>query len=146
MTADRNASRATLDDASAAALYRRLVDPPTDVTRVGVVRRPSRAVRAVVDENRPELGPPESLLDDFATTRDDLKMRGLCEEGAHNAAWETVSFGRRYADYLDDSASAREALGDVRRRLAGGECLLLVDEYGEKKRSHRSVLRERLDR
>ncbi|MFC6988426.1 DUF488 family protein [Haloplanus sp. GCM10025708] len=133
-----------LREASADALYHGLVEFPDGTARIGVVRRPTRAVLAVVDENRPELGPPESLLDEFTAERDDLKMRGLCEEGAHNAAWENVSFDRRYADYLDASEAAREALADLRRRRDDGEELALVGESGEKKRSHRAILRERL--
>lgn len=137
---------ASIGSASADALYRGLTDAREGATRVGVVRRPSRTVRAVVDENRPDLGPPESLVDEFAAARDDLKMQGFCAEGAHNAAWESVSFDRRYGAYLDDSAAAQADLDELRERLDAGETLLLVGEYGGNKRTYRPLLRERLDR
>jgi hypothetical protein len=134
----------TLRETSVEALAHGLVDLPDDATDVGVDRRPTPRMRAAVDEIRPELGPPATLLDDFTAARDDLKMQGLCAEGAHNAAWENVAFGRRYADYLADSERARESLEELRRRRDAGERLVIVSEADGGKRSHRTPLRERL--
>ncbi|WP_245724163.1 DUF488 domain-containing protein [Natronorubrum texcoconense] len=133
----------TLADTYVAALQHDLVDLPPETTLVGVVRKPTPWFHAAVDENQPELGPPTELLESFRTTVDDLKMRGVCEEGAHNAAWDEVGFEEAYRDHLEESADARAALEGLETRLADGESLALVCfENTAKKRCHRTVLRD----
>jgi len=77
-----------LFDTCVAALQHDLVDLPDGTRRVGVVRRPTPWFRGSVDENRPALGPPTALLDEFQERAESFKPDGMCEEGAHNAAWE----------------------------------------------------------
>lgn len=133
----------------AAALQHDIADLPEATTRVGVVRRPTGWFRALVDENRPELGPPEALLGETKDRQEALSRRGLCDEEAHNAAWEEVGFADRYREYLASDAEAGEALRDLVNRARGGESLALVCFEGESKRCHRRLLlsevRERLD-
>lgn len=107
-------------------------------TLVGVVRRPTGWFRALVDENHPALGPPESLLDEMKERHEELKMQGMCDEGAHNAAWEECGFERRYRAYLD--AESPDALDDLAERARDGEDLALVCFEGEGKRCHRHLL------
>ncbi len=139
-------ARGTLTDTYVAAIQHDLADLPADATRIGVVRRPTSWFHAAVDENLPELGPPEPLLESMRGAEEDMKMQGLCEEGAHNAAWEQVGFGEAYRDYLEDDGDARAAIEALSDRLAAGESLALVCyENTEKKRCHRTILREHLE-
>jgi hypothetical protein len=125
----------------AAALQHDLADVPGDATLVGVVRRPTGWFRGVVDENRPELGPPGALLDEFGAEAEAFKMDGLCDEGAHNAAWDAVDFERRYRSHLAASTDAAEALDDLADRVSDGERLALVCfENTDRKRCHRTIL------
>jgi uncharacterized protein YeaO (DUF488 family) len=134
-----------LDHTYVAALQHDLADVPEGATKLGVVRRPTPWFHGVVDENVPGVAPPEDLLDEFKTRCDDLEMRGLCAEGAHNAAWDELDFEERYREHLSDSTAAREALADCRERLADGEDLVLVCyENTEQKRCHRTILLDEL--
>ncbi|WP_254534666.1 DUF488 domain-containing protein [Halomarina litorea] len=138
----------SVEETYAAAIQHDLVSFP-DATLVGVVRRPPGWFHALTDENVPALGPPESLLDETKTRYEDLKMAGMCDEGAHNAAWEEVGFEDRYRDHLD-SPEARDALDALDARLRDGEDLVLVCFEGDSKRCHRhlllTALRDRLSR
>ncbi|QCC59916.1 DUF488 domain-containing protein [Natrinema thermotolerans] len=139
-------ARGTLTDTYVAAIQHDLAELPADATRVGVVRRPTSWFHAAVDENLPELGPPEPLLESMRDAEEDMKIQGLCEEGAHNAAWEQVGFGEAYRDHLESDDSARAAIETLSERLAAGESLALVCyENTEKKRCHRTILREYLE-
>lgn len=135
----------TLRDTHAAALRHGLADLPEEATLVGVVRRPGGGFAALVDENRPALGPPADLRDALDRRRTDLKMRGLCDAGAHNAAWEELDAAERYRAHLADDPDAREALSTLAERLRAGESLALVIEAStEKKHTHGPLLCERL--
>jgi len=134
-----------LDDTYVAAVQHDLVDVPPDATLVGVVRRPTGWFRTTVDENYPVLGPPEELLDEFKQRHEDFKMQGLCDEGAHNAAWDEVGFADRYRSYLTDDAGATEAIAELTDRLRNGEELVFVCfENTDQKRCHRTLLKEHL--
>ncbi|MFC6764096.1 DUF488 family protein [Natrinema soli] len=138
--------RGTLADTYVAAIQHELVELPPDATRVGVVRRPTSWFHAAVDENRPELGPPADLLESMRDAEEDMKMQGLCEEGAHNAAWDQVGFGEAYREYLENADEAQAAVAALDDRLSAGESLALVCyENTEKKRCHRTVLKEFLE-
>ncbi|SEV81958.1 DUF488 domain-containing protein [Natrinema salifodinae] len=139
-------ARGTLADTYVAAIQHDLADLPADATRIGVVRQPTSWFHAAVDENRPDLGPPADLLDSLRDIEEDMKMRGLCEEGAHNAAWDQVGFDEAYRDHLETDDDARAALAELEDRLASGESLVLVCfENTEKKRCHRTILRDELE-
>lgn len=134
----------TVADTYVAALQHGRFDPG-EATLVGVVRRPTRWFNAAVERNRPALGPPESLLEEFRTRREEFEIRGLCEEGAHNTAWDAIDFVERYRDYLAGSPDAGDAVEELRARVAAGEDLVLVCyENTDKKRCHRTELREHL--
>jgi uncharacterized protein YeaO (DUF488 family) len=132
----------TVDETYAAAIQHDLYDG--DATRVGVVRRPTGWFRALVDENVSAVGPPEPLLDETKRRHEELKLAGMCDEGAHNAAWEETDFEPRYREFLDTDADAQAAVADLLARLRDGEDLVLVCFEGDAKRCHRRVLRERL--
>ncbi|WP_226479825.1 DUF488 domain-containing protein [Natrinema amylolyticum] len=140
---DADGSSGCLTDTYVAAIQHELVDLPADATRIGVVRKPTSWFHGTVDENLPELGPPADLLETFRQREEDMKMQGLCEEGAHNAAWDEVGFEDAYREHLEESADAQAAIDDLESRLAAGESLALVCfENTEKKRCHRTVLRD----
>jgi uncharacterized protein YeaO (DUF488 family) len=70
----------------------------------------------------------------------------MCEEGAHNAAWEEPDFTARYRECLT-TESARSAMEDLLDCLASGTDVALVCyENTDSKRCHRTVLREELAR
>jgi len=123
----------------AAALRHDIADLPGDAALVGVVRRPTGWFSALVDENRPELGPPESLLSATKEREEDLRRQGLCDEEAHNAAWAEVDFETRYREHLASEAPER-AVADLADRVAAGETVALVCVEGDAKRCHRRIL------
>ncbi|MFC6904400.1 DUF488 domain-containing protein [Halalkalicoccus tibetensis] len=130
--------RGTVSETYHAALAHGLADLG-EATRIGVVRRPTAWFHGEIDENVPELGPPEELLSEFQERREGLKTRGMCDEGAHNAAWEEVGFGERYDEHLG-SPEAREVLSGLAERVAGGEDIVLVCYEADSKRCHRRPL------
>lgn len=134
-----------LEDTYVAALQHDLVDVPTEVTLVGVVRRPTGWFRTTIDENYPALGPPPDLLDEFKQRHEDFKMQGLCDEGAHNAAWDDVGFENRYRSHLTDAADAQQAVAELTDRLRAEEHLVIVCfENTNQKRCHRTLLKQYL--
>ena len=134
----------TVTDTYVAALQHDLVEVDETDRLVGVVRKPTGWFRAAVDENRPELGPPTELLDEAKQVTEDFKRRGMCAEGAHNAAWEETDFDTRYRTHLDENATAQAALSDLAGAVADGETVVLVCYEGDGKRCHRTILAERL--
>lgn len=134
-----------LKDTHVAALQHDLVDVPPEATLVGVGRRPTGWFRTTVDENYPALRPPESLLDEFKQRHEDFKTQGMCDEGAHNAAWDEVGFEDRDRSHLIDAAEAQEAIAELMNRLRDGEQLVFVCfENTDQKRCHRTLLKEHL--
>lgn len=133
----------TVDDTYAAALQHGYYDG--DGTLVGVVRRPTGWFHALVDENVPALGPPESLLAETKERQEALELQGMCDEGAHNAAWEETDFGTRYREFLETDPDAGAALDALVERVRAGEDVALVCFEGDGKRCHRRILRDRLD-
>lgn len=128
-----------------AALQHDLVELPEEPTLVGVVRQPTGWFRSAIDENYPVLGPPPTLLDEFKQRHEEFKMQGMCDEGAHNAAWTEVGYDERYQTYLEQTADAKEAVATLVDRLQSGEQLVLVCyENTNQKRCHRTLLRERI--
>lgn len=127
-----------------AAIRHDLADLDGDERLVGVVREPTGWFRAAVDENRPELGPPSDLLDETRQRAEDLQMQGLCEEGAHNAAWDETDFVSRYLASLDTDDEAQRALDELEDRIHEGDAIALVCFEGDRKRCHRTLLRDRL--
>ncbi|WP_277540695.1 DUF488 domain-containing protein [Haloarcula laminariae] len=127
-----------------AAVQHDLADLTGDETLVGVVREPTGWFHAAVDENCPELGPPSELLGETKQRAEDLRMQGLCETGAHNAAWDETDFESRYRSHLDDEDGARRALDGLASRVRNGETVVLVCFEDDNKRCHRHLLRDRL--
>ena len=144
MVSDETREASAVTETYAAALQHDLVDFDDDARLVGVVRRPTGWFQGVVDENRPELGPPEALLDEVKQRHEDLKMQGMCDEGAHNAAWEECDFAERYRDHLADSPEVQETLDELVMAANGGTTIVLVCFEGENKRCHRHVLVEEI--
>jgi hypothetical protein len=134
-----------LRDTYVATLQHSLVDLPEEATLVGVVRRPTGWFRSMVDENYTSLGPPPSLLDEFKQRHEDFKMQGLCDEGAHNAAWEEIGFDERYRAYLKETTEVQKVISELVDRLhAHEELILICYENTDQKRCHRTLLREYL--
>ena len=111
---------------------------------VGVVRSPPAWFRRHVDEQYPELGLPATTREALNRRRRDLRMQGLCEEGAHNAAWEELAVDGRYRSELADEGV------DVLDSLASRERpVVLATDRRPGFRCHREVLaallRERAD-
>lgn len=138
-------TRGTLTDTYVAAIQHDLVD--LDGARLlGVVRRPTSWFNATVDDNEPALAPPQPLLDRVKEAQEDLKLQGMCDEGAHNAAWENLKFAEQYRDHVADDAAAQQAMDEVADAVASGESTALVCyENTDKKRCHRTILREKIE-
>lgn len=134
------ATTGTLGETYHAALQHDLVSLSGDESFVGVVRRPTGWFKGSVDENYPELGPPDDLLDEFKDRHEDLKVQGMCDEGAHNAAWEELGFEERYREHIESSEVANAAIDDLVSRIQSGEDIMLVCFEDENKHCHRHVL------
>lgn len=142
---DSASTPGSLTDSYVAAIQHDLASLPPESTLVGVVRRPTGWFHGAVDENIPPLAPPTELLEETKRAETDLKRRGICDEEAHNAAWDQVGFESRYEAHLDSSADAQAAIDALVDRLHDGESITLVCfENTAKKRCHRSTLRERI--
>ncbi|MFC6786181.1 DUF488 family protein [Halobaculum halobium] len=132
-----------LSDTYVAELDRERDELPRATRLIGVAASPSRRLRALVDEVRPGLAPPEPLRADHAEAAASFRIDGLCESGAHNAAWDRVDFADRYRAHLASDSDARAAVESLCETLAAGTDLTLVgDERSGEVRSHRTVLRE----
>lgn len=134
----------------AAALQHDLVELD-GATPVGVVRRPPGWFHALVAENRRELGPPDPLLDEAKEKQNALQMAGMCNTGAHNAAFEATDFAVRYRRYLEDESDARAAIAEsdaraaidsLRSRVGDGEDVALVCFEPDDRACHRHTLQE----
>ncbi len=136
-------STGRLFDTYAAALQHDLVELPPDTERIGVVRRPTPWLWGVIDENRPALGPPDPLLDEFRARVDHLMDRGVDEVTAHNRAMVDVRYEQRYRRHLDRSDAAKAAIEEIQGELDSGQDLALVCfENTDEKGCHRTMLRE----
>ena len=131
----------SVDETYAAALQHDLVDLE-GATPVGVVRRPPPWFHAAVAENHRELGPPEDLLEAARERREDLETAGVCETGAHDAAFEEVDFDARYREHLRADDDAGAALAALRERVSDGEDVALVCFEADDRRCYRHALRE----
>jgi len=127
-----------------AAIQHDMVELTGDEHLAGVVRRPTGWFRSVVDANYPALGPPEPLLEETKDVQEAFELDGMCDTGAHNAAWEETNFEARYRDYLADSPEADATLDGLESRVRDGETVVLVCFEGEDKRCHRHLLLEAL--
>lgn len=125
-----------------AAIQHEMVDLSGDEHLAGVVRRPTGWFRSVVDANYHELGPPEDLLDETERVREEFAIGGMCDEGAHNAAWAETDFEARYRNSLTESGEAAALLDRIAERVRDGETVVLVCFEGEDKRCHRHILVE----
>lgn len=125
-----------------AALQHELVEFSDDAHLAGVVRKPTAWFETAIDENYPSLGPPAALLDETKQRQKDMQMQGMCEEGAHNAAWEETNFQARYEQYLAESDAAQQQLSDLAARVSDGETVVLVCFEADGKCCHRNVLVE----
>jgi hypothetical protein len=125
----------------AAAIQHDMVDLD-GATPVGVVRRPPGWFHALVAENHRELGPPDPLLDEAKEKQDALQIAGMCDTGAHNAAFEETDFAVRYRRYLEDESDARAAIASLGARVRDGEDVSLVCFEADDKACHRHTLLE----
>jgi len=128
-----------------AALSHDLVDVPEDAHLVGVVRRPMGWFGAEIDENRPDLGPPEDLLEETKAAAERMETEGFDETPAHNLSWEETDFEARYREYLESSPAAQAELDDLAAMVEAGETVVLVCYEGDDKRCHRRILQEVLE-
>ncbi|MXR42030.1 hypothetical protein GRX01_11865 [Halobaculum sp. WSA2] len=120
-------------------------DVPPEARLIGVAASPPRRLRALVDEVRPALAPPPALRDDHADAAAAFRIDGLCESGAHNAAWGRVDFADRYREHLASDPEAGAAVDSLCATLRSGADVVLVGpERSGELRSHRTVLRELL--
>lgn len=113
------------------------VTPDTPVW-VGVVRSPPGWFRRRVDVALPALGLSVETHETLVRRRRDLRMQGLCVEGAHNAAWEELDVDERYRAHLS-SEDAREALASLAVRTERERIVLATDRQPGF-RCHRTVL------
>nr|WP_303651961.1 DUF488 family protein [Halovenus rubra] len=72
-------------------------------------------------------------------------MQGLCDEGAHNAAWDEVGFEDRYRTHLTEVANAQDAVAEFIDRVRAEEQIVFVClENTDQKRCHRTLVKAHL--
>ncbi|WP_227377336.1 DUF488 domain-containing protein [Haladaptatus halobius] len=125
-----------LHHAHLAALQHDHVDVPENAVVYGVVRKPLPWLWGVIDDNRPAVAPPESLLDEF---------KGRADEVGHNRAWEELEFERRYRNHLRTSDSAAETMAELRDEACERPVYLVCYENVEQKNCHRTLLVDELE-
>jgi hypothetical protein len=108
---------------------------------IGVVRSPPGWFRRRVDACYPELGLSAETRAALDERRRDLRIQGLCEAGAHNAAWAELGIDDRYRARL-----RRDPAGEQVAALASREGpLVLATDRRPGFRCHREVLADALD-
>ncbi|MFW6457921.1 MAG: DUF488 family protein [Halodesulfurarchaeum sp.] len=133
----------SVQDTYAAAVQHDLVVVPEGALVLGVARRPLPWLLAVVDENRPELGPPADLLSAVKGRARTPLEDGLSDAEAHNRAMNDLDYESQYRAYLWESRPAQQSIADLRKRVESGTDLVLVCyENTDEKRCHRTILRE----
>jgi hypothetical protein len=112
-----------------------------DPVWVGVVRSPPGWFERHVDGSHPALGLPSETRETLERRRRDLRMQGLCAEGAHNAAWEELDVDGRYRDHLSNAANGevRDALDSLAAFVEAGRVVVATDRRPGF-RCHRTVL------
>ena len=109
---------------------------------VGVARSPPGWFRRRVDVSMAELGLSIETREELDRRTRDLRMQGLCEEGAHNAAWAELGIDDRYRDRL---ATASDDLSDEFDALVARERpIVLATDRRPGFRCHRTVLADLL--
>lgn len=133
-------------DTYVAALQHDIADVPDHAVKIGVARRPTPWFYGQVDENVPELGPPDAVLDACKERAAELEEQGMDDADALNRAWEDTDFAERYREYLDQSDEAQAAIDELRDRMERGEDIVLVCyENTAEKRCHRTLLKAKLE-
>ncbi|MFB6359921.1 MAG: DUF488 family protein [Halobacteriales archaeon] len=135
---------AAVHETYAAALQHDKAELPPGTRRVGVVRRPMGWFHGAVDENRPELGPPDELLDAVKQQQAAFEADGLDDLAALRKAWTAVDFADRYEQYLDESEAAGAAIGELVEAARAGTDIALVCYESAEKPCHRHLLLDRL--
>ena len=109
---------------------------------VGVVRSPPGWFRRRVDVSIEELGLSIETREELDRRTRDLRMQGLCEEGAHNAAWAELGIDDRYRDRL---ATASDDLSDEFDAIVSRDRpVVLATDRRPGFRCHRTVLADLL--
>lgn len=124
-------------------------DTPTNTTYFGVVRKPMFGLTNIVRENLTALSPPETLLTEFKQKVDELEDKVDTDTHAHNMAWSTVNFEKRYSDYLHDAYQNQdgefmEAIETVKNEAENGPTAIVCFEANEK-HCHRHILKSFLE-
>jgi hypothetical protein len=108
---------------------------------IGVVRSPPGWFRRRVDALCPELGLSAETRAALDERRRDLRMQGLCEAGAHNAAWAELAVDDRYRARLRSDPATEQVAALASR----AEPLVLATARQPGLRCHREVLATALD-
>jgi hypothetical protein len=103
------------------------------------VVRPPCGFASLVERNLSALAPSRELLDELEREKRDRKMRGMCEEGAHNSAWCDLNLAERYVDELRASEEAGKEFRVLVKQAAESD-VYLVAPGGSRRRSHVDVL------
>ncbi|WP_380675901.1 hypothetical protein [Salinigranum sp. GCM10025319] len=113
-------------------------EPREEPLWVGVVRSPPAWFRRRVDLLRPRLGLSTETREELDRRTRDLRMQGLCEEGAHNAAWEELGIDDRYRDRL--ASGSDHLLGEFDALASRERPVVLATDRRPGFRCHRTVL------
>jgi hypothetical protein len=117
-------------------------DPRAEPLWVGVVRSPPGWFRRRVDVSLEGLGLSAETREALDRRTRDLRMQGLCEEGAHNAAWAELGVDDRYRDRLVNASDSR--LNEFDALASRDRPVVLATDRRPGFRCHRTVLADLL--
>jgi uncharacterized protein YeaO (DUF488 family) len=112
----------------------------SDSTYIGIVQSPNDDFESVIDEQIPELAPPEELFYQWLQTRKSLESDGMGHIEAHNTAVERVDYESRFKQYLHDDAHS--SVASLATRVRNGEHIVLVCYCHDGKWCHRDLVIE----
>lgn len=128
----RTQATTNIRHAHLAAIQHGKIKIPDKAAVIGVVRKTMYGMSSVIDENIPELAPPEELLLE--------EFKPLAKEIGHNKAYHELDFSERYHEHLAESDAAQDEIQRLREMATDRPVYLLCYENVEDKQCHRTEL------
>lgn len=116
-----------------------LADYGGEETFVGIVHSPSDDFLDTVDYNDERLAPPHDLFEDWKSERSRLYSNGISDPEAHNTAFDSVTYRKRFREHLDEHT---HALDEYAERVARGETIVFVCFCTNGKYCHRRMVKD----
>ena len=115
-------------------------------TLIAVVRAPNQTgILDATDEWMEPLGMPRFALEQFWGKRNAYRDNSSISN-AHNEAFDEVNIHDKYVSYLRNDTEAQECINEIMERLQSGENITLVCFESGRKKCHRHILHDYIER